>query len=240
MFPSTVIKFIILVKNQRQQVNVNKHDSQAPPHPTEVPEIDKQEMLNDPSIFPPHYHIPLSPNDLSHLLAADLAQNKKLSLETLIYLQSQDPHISYIKENLLAKKDMKTFRLKKDIVCRVHRNDEENSTMRIYVPSVLLYPIVVYIHKHFLHPSNSQMILEFSNLYYHPQAAAAIKKVGNACITCSLAKNPEYTGLADLDFKIIEPSGIDLPTRVYSNPEEAVQLHKTAPLFLFFSQICEW
>ncbi len=98
-------------------------------------------------------------------------------LKTLIYLQSQDPHISYIKENLLAKKDMKTFRLKKDIVCRIHRNDEENSAMRIYVPSVLLYPIVVYIHKHFLHPSNSQMILEFSNLYYHPQATTAIKKV---------------------------------------------------------------
>ncbi len=43
------------------------------------------------------------------------------------------------------------------------------------------------------------------------------------------ADSPEYTGLADLDFKIIEPSGIDLPTRVYSNPEEAVQLHKFAP-----------
>ncbi len=28
------------------------------------------------------------------------------------------------------------------------------------------------------------------------------------------ADSPEYTGLADLDFKIIEPSGIDLPTRV--------------------------
>ncbi len=54
--------------------------------------------------------------------------------------------------------------------------DEENSAMRIYVPSVLLYPIVVYIHKHFLHPSNSQMILEFSNLYYHPQATTAIKR----------------------------------------------------------------
>jgi len=43
------------------------------------------------------------------------------------------------------------------------------------------------------------------------------------------ADSPEYTGLADLDFKIIEPSGIDLPTRVYSNPEDAVQLHKFPP-----------
>ncbi len=36
------------------------------------------------------------------------------------------------------------------------------------------------------------------------------------------ADSPEYTGTADLDFKIIEPSGIDIPTRIYSSPEEAV------------------
>jgi len=42
------------------QVNVGKNGDQAPPHATEDTEIDKQEMLNDPSIIPPHYHIPLS------------------------------------------------------------------------------------------------------------------------------------------------------------------------------------
>ena len=43
------------------------------------------------------------------------------------------------------------------------------------------------------------------------------------------ADSPEYTGTADLDFKIIEPSGIDIPTRIYSSPEEAVQLDKFPP-----------
>jgi len=39
-------------------------------------------------------------------------------------------------------------------------------------------------------------------------------------------KTPEFTGVADLDFAIIEPSGIDIPTLVYTSAEEAVQLHK--------------
>ena len=41
--------------------------------------------------------------------------------------------------------------------------------------------------------------------------------------------SPEYTGLADLQHKIIEPTGLDIPTMVYSTPQEAVQLHKFPP-----------
>ena len=37
--------------------------------------------------------------------------------------------------------------------------------------------------------------------------------------------SPTYTGTADLDFDIIEPQGLDIPTLVYSTAEEAVQLH---------------
>ena len=40
------------------------------------------------------------------------------------------------------------------------------------------------------------------------------------------AKSPEYTGVADLDPKIIDPSGVDFPTKIYNTAEEAVQLHK--------------
>jgi len=38
--------------------------------------------------------------------------------------------------------------------------------------------------------------------------------------------SPEYTGIAELEHKIIEPQGLDVPTLVYSTPQEAVQLHK--------------
>jgi hypothetical protein len=40
------------------------------------------------------------------------------------------------------------------------------------------------------------------------------------------SKSPEYTGEANLDPKIIDPSGIDFPTKIYNTAEEAVQLHK--------------
>jgi len=39
-------------------------------------------------------------------------------------------------------------------------------------------------------------------------------------------KEPEYLGTADLDFAIIEPKGVDIPTLVYTSAEEAVQLSK--------------
>ena len=41
--------------------------------------------------------------------------------------------------------------------------------------------------------------------------------------------SPDYTGEANLDPVIIEPTGVDIPTLVYSTPEEAVQLDKFPP-----------
>jgi len=43
------------------------------------------------------------------------------------------------------------------------------------------------------------------------------------------ATEPEFCGVADLDHRIIEPKGIDVPTIVYKNAEEAVQLDKFPP-----------
>ena len=160
----------------------------APKPPTEEEELFAEA---DKTLFPKHYQVPITPDDLSHLLAADLLQNKKLSLESLIYLQNMDPHISDIKHRMLDTGKFKNFILKKNIVCK-RSPDNDQSTTAIYLPSVLLYPTVVYIHKFFFHPSTSQTIKEFSLHYYHPQSRAAVKKVCAACLTCATTRNPEY------------------------------------------------
>ena len=65
------------------------------------PSTSKNDTDIDPKtpahLFPKHYTVPITPDDLSHLLAADLLQHKRLKIETLIYLQTMDPHISYVK-----------------------------------------------------------------------------------------------------------------------------------------------
>ncbi len=106
------------------------------------------------------------------------------TLDTLVHLQSQDPHIAHVKEKLINKEKCTTYCLKKNVVCKI-KYQEESQILQLYVPSVLLYPIIVYIHKHFLHPTKSQMILEFDSMYFHPQSKKAIGKVCKACIPCA-------------------------------------------------------
>jgi Integrase zinc binding domain len=50
---------------------------------------------------------------------------------------------------------------------------------------------VIYIHKHFLHPSKTQTLKEFQALYYHPFARREVKKVCEACLVCAQSRNAE-------------------------------------------------
>jgi hypothetical protein len=66
-----------------------------------------------------------------------------------------------------------------------------NNTAALVLPDILLLPVIVYIHKYFLHPSNHQTWIEFASTYYHPKAKQTIKKVCDSCITCSMSRNHE-------------------------------------------------
>ena len=106
-------------------------------------------------LFPKHYTVPITPDDLSQLLAAESIQNKKLTLETLIYLQTNDPHIAYIKDNMLGSKPIRKFSLRKGVVCKLSKNATGTENLVIYVPSVLF----VYIGVSTMH--------YFSNLFHN-------------------------------------------------------------------------
>ena len=63
-----------------------------------------------------------SDDSLVALLAAELHESKKISLETLIYLQSKDEKITEVREQLmLNEKGFKKFVLKSGLVRRIHR-----------------------------------------------------------------------------------------------------------------------
>ena len=149
-------------------------------------------IVTDRNLFPKHYSVPITPDDLSQLLSADLLANKKLTLETLQYLQTQDPHISHIKDKMLPNNTYKNFSLKKGIVCKDAQDKLGERTFVVYLPSVLLYPTIVYTHKYLLHPSKSQTLIEFQRHYFHPQANQAVSKTCRACLICAMTKNPEY------------------------------------------------
>ena len=135
----------------------------------------------------------ITDQEIAALLAADLAENKKLTISSLQYFQNMDPRIAAIKEIIIGKNTLHSYILKKGIVCKLFK---ENSTQpareTIYIPTVLLAPIIIYIHKHFLHPSTSQTYIQFTSLYFHPQARRTVQKICKACITCSMTRNAEY------------------------------------------------
>ena len=157
----------------------------------------------------------LSENDLSLLLAADLATNKKLSLSTLIYMQTMDPLITSIKEDLVGSKNLKSFILHRGVVFKIFNKTNSDQQRRvIYVPSTLLYPICVYVHKYFLHPSRSQTYIQFNQLYYHPNSRRAIQKICNACVTCAASRNVEYKNTPLGKERTVDPL----------NPREAISI----------------
>ena len=120
----------------------------------------------------------ITDSELAALLAADLADNKKLSPDQFIYFQNMDPKILQIKEELLGKHSLKTFTLFKNIVCKEFQTDQNIAgRLAIYLPTALLKPTIIYIHRHFLHPSKSQTFKEFTSLNFHPHAKRVIKQI---------------------------------------------------------------
>ena len=135
----------------------------------------------------------LNPREMNALLAADLNDNYKLSIETLIELQNNERRLREIKNNLVGgSEEYKYFCIKKGVLCREY--NVANSTISqwgIYEPTSILYAVVIYIHKHFLHPSKTQTLKEFRCLYYHPFVKRAVQMVCDSCITCKQSRNPE-------------------------------------------------
>ncbi len=96
------------------------------------------------------------------LLTADLLENKRLSTETFIELQNDDPKIRKIKENLLGNpKAFDTFIIRNGILCKKFGSKKDGMMfMGPYVPDKILRAVVVYIHRRNLHPSTSQTAKE--------------------------------------------------------------------------------
>jgi dUTPase len=133
----------------------------------------------------------LSASEMAALLASDLTDNFKLSVETMQDLQNAEKRIQTIKEGLIGNKDeYKYFVMKKGILCREYTlKDDTTQQLGIYVPTSILYAVIIYLHKHFLHPSRTQTLREFQNLYYHPFAKRAVQKVCDSCLVCAQSRN---------------------------------------------------
>jgi Integrase zinc binding domain len=112
---------------------------------------------------------------------------------TLISLQNKERRIREIKEKLVSNpEEYKYYRIKSGILCREYSIDKNTTQyLGIYIPTSILFSVVIYVHKHFLHPSKTQTLKEFSALYYHPFARRAVKKICKACITCAQTRNAE-------------------------------------------------
>jgi dUTPase len=180
--PSILLKlpYTHLPENSMNNVNITPG---APEKPTKITEPVIEEKT------------------LKALLAADLALHKKLTLDDLKYYQSMDPIISTIKDDLIGQRKFNSFILHKGIVYKIFENKTTKQRRQvIYIPTVLLFPIIISIHTRSLHPSKSQTYIHFSEYYYHPQARRAIQRMCQSCITCSMNKNEE-TGTVPTDKK---------------------------------------
>ncbi len=135
----------------------------------------------------------LNQREMSALLAADLTDNYKLSVDTLVELQNKEIRLQRIKEDLLGNPDAhKYFCIKKGVLCREYTITKTSvQQWGIYVPTSILYAVVIYVHKFFMHPSKTQTYKEFENLYYHPFAKKAVQIVCEACVTCTQSRNAE-------------------------------------------------
>ena len=131
--------------------------------------------------------------EMEALLTADLLENKRLSTETFIELQNDDPKIRKIKENLLGNpKAFDTFIIRNGILCKKFGSKKDGMMfMGPYVPDKILRAVVVYIHRRNLHPSTSQTAKEFKAYYYHPMADKTVKEICRNCITCTQTRNKE-------------------------------------------------
>ena len=170
------------------------------------PLLEKTEKNNNPDFTKKDKLYPTD-TEISALLAADIADNKKLSADSLIFFQNHDPQIQQIKNNLLGNKTLQSYVLKNNIVCKIFSEKHIGpNKIAIYIPTVLLKPVIIYIHKHFLHPSKTQTFREFASLYFHPRAKQIITQICHACITCAMTKNPENKNIHIGQNRSIKPS----------------------------------
>jgi hypothetical protein len=142
----------------------------------------------------------LTEKESQALLALYLCNDFKLSVYTLISLQKKEKRIREIKENLVSNpEEYKYYRIKSGILCREYSIDKNTTQyLGIYIPTSILCSVVIYIHKHILHPSKTQTLKEFSALYYHPFARRAVKKICEACITYRPAYDINITESYDI------------------------------------------
>ena len=132
-------------------------------------------------------------NDTQAMLAEDLIQDRKISLDTLIKMQGEDENINLIRENLVGNPSAyNTYTLKGGLVCKKFTIHHAGVTyLGIYVPTVILRAVVQYIHRRNLHTSITQTYKEFMANYYHPRAQRTVKDVCKECVICAQSRNEE-------------------------------------------------
>jgi dUTPase len=152
-----------------------------------------ESMLQTTSIYNTKGEKPDYGNDSQAMLAADLIQNNRLSVETLIKLQNEDEGIKTIKENLVGNPDAyNTYILKSGLVCKTYTVQHAGVThLGIYIPTSILRAIVQYVHRRSLHTSITQTHKEFMANYYHPRAMREVKNICRECVICSQSRNTE-------------------------------------------------
>jgi hypothetical protein len=149
----------------------------------------------------------LTDKALSELINSDLGKYSKLTVQYFIHCQSHDPHISQIKNSLLGSAKSQRFVLKNNVVYRLFRRPHDTDTkLVLYMPTNLLLPTIMYIHKKYGHPSITQTLKLFSQLYYNNSARKNVSKFGKACPTCQQIKKSNFTTMTSGRFHSQTPS----------------------------------
>jgi hypothetical protein len=112
--------------------------------PTNTLELSKTNHSNETTS---EENIPLDHGILTTLLAADLASNKKISLDSMIYYQNSDPLVAKIKTEIEASQDKSNYVIKNGLLCKKFPlNHMGNNTAALVLPDILLLPVIVYVH----------------------------------------------------------------------------------------------
>jgi hypothetical protein len=172
-------------------------------------EQDEPDNTPDPDNFrnPDGTFPDLTKYEMQALLAADLSENYKLTVDTLIQLQNGESRLRQLKEDLVNGLKHPYFILKDGLLCKQY--SLKNNTVQylgVYLPTSILYSVLIYIHKFYLHPSKTQTYKEFAALYYHPFASRAAQKVCDLCITCAKSRNAENKNIPVGRERSLKPS----------------------------------
>jgi hypothetical protein len=151
---------------------------------SKMPKLDIMELkTNSPNLS----------NDTQAMLAEDLIQHNKISLDTLIKMQGEEESIRTIRENLVGNPSAyNTYTLQSGLVCKKFTLHHAGVTyLGIYVPTEILRAVVQYIHRRSLHTSATQTYKEFMANYYHPRAQKMAKEICKECVICAQSRNEE-------------------------------------------------